>query len=149
MSPLEDFLLKLQSPEGIVYVTPVVLVLLYILYKEWPELKKRVSAGPLKEKQMQDTDQSLAVEIRGLKTEITGIKEKLANDFARINNLERENDQIHKMAEASVEERRILMECTLVELRALQGMGADGETGIKKAENDLQNYLNRRAHHVG
>lgn len=143
---MEGILSKLTSPEGIVYVTPVVLLLVYIAYKEWPELKKRISAGPMKDRQMQSADEQMSVEIRELRTEVQSVKEKLANDYLRINRLERENDQIRKLAEASLEERHILMECILALLKSVRELGANGPTGVKEAEENLQVYLNRRAH---
>ena len=61
---MEDLLLKLlTSPESIITVGQALLLLAYIAYKEWPELKKRVSAGTLKEKELQEVDESLAGEI--------------------------------------------------------------------------------------
>lgn len=167
-----DFIMKLTSPEAIVYVTPVVLLILYILYKDWPELKQRISAGPLKEKQMQDTDESLAGEIRKMCSELQefkesvngeireiradmlGMKDKLANDYSRINLLEWNADHMRKLAESSMEERQILMECSLAMLKGIRELGAkewgnDGPPSIKKAEDDLQDYLTGRAHRIG
>lgn len=169
---MDDLLFKLTSPESIVYVTPVVLLLVYIAYKEWPDFKKRISTGPLKEKQMRDTDESLAGEIRKMCSELQefkesvngeireiradmlGMKDKLANDYSRINLLERNADQMRKLAESSMEERQILMECSLAMLKGIRELGAkewgnDGPPSIKKAEDDLQDYLTGRAHRIG
>lgn len=146
---MDDLLFKLTSPESIIYVTPVVLLLVYIAYKEWPDFKTRISAGPLKEKQMREADEHLSGEVRELSRKILSIEEKLINDYTRINRLERENDQMRKMAEASLEERHILMECNLALLKSVRELGANGPTGVKEAEEKLQDYLNRRAHIMG
>ena len=156
-----DFILKLTSPEAIAYVTPVVLLILYILYKDWPDLKKRISAGPLKERKMEEADASLEGkisilkdEVRELKMKMLSVDEKLATDFARINSLERETDQMRKLAESSMEERQILMECSLAMLKGIRELGAkewgnDGPPSVKKAEDDLQDYLTSKAHRIG
>jgi predicted RNase H-like nuclease (RuvC/YqgF family) len=169
-----SLLMELTSPEGIVAIGPVILLFMYIAYKEWPELKSRISEEPLKEKQMQEADENLATEIhtleqkiqkvdeelgdeinqvkgdvRELSSKILGVENKLTNDYARINRLEIENDQIRKMAESSLDERRILMECNLALLKAVRELGANGPTGVKEAEEKLQEYLNRKAHIIG
>ena len=54
-----------------------------------------------------------------------------------------------RMAESSLEERRILMECNLALLKAVRELGANGPTGVKEAEEMLQGYLNRMAHNLG
>ena len=152
--------MTLTKPEAIVYVTPVVLLILFILYKDWPELKKRISAGPLKERKMEEVDASLEGkisilkdEVRELKMKMLSVDEKLATDFARINSLERETDQMRKLAESSMEERQILMECNLAVLEGIRKLGAkewgnDGPPGIRKAADDLHDYLNRKAHRI-
>lgn len=168
---MEGLLNTLTSPEAIRFATPVMLLLLYVLYKEWPDLQKRVSAGPLKEKQMKEADENLADEIRKMReemqglrdsvkediremrSEMIGIKDKLANDYSRINMLERNADQMRNLAESSMEERQILMECNLAVLKGIRELGAkewgnDGTPGIKKAEDDLRDYLNRKAHRM-
>ena len=146
---MEGILSRITSPDGILAVGPVLLLFSYVAYKEWPDFQKRISARALKEKMAKDADESLAGEVRELNRKVLSIEEKLVNDYARINRLERENDQIRKMAEASLEERHILMECNLALLKGVRELGANGPTGVKEAEEKLQGYLNRRAHVLG
>lgn len=146
---METWLWNRLNPEWFSQTVLILVLLGGAIWLKWPEIKKRVSEGPLKEKAAMDTDESLTVQVRELNRRVFGIEEKLANDYARINRLERENDQIMKLAEASLEERGILMECTLAELKALQGMGANGATGIKQAQKKLEEYLNHNAHKIG
>lgn len=145
---METWLWNRLNPELVSQTVLILVLLCGGIWLKWPEIKKRISEGPLKEKAAMDTDESLTVQVRELNRKVFGIEEKLANDYARINRLERENDQIIKLAEASLEERGILMECTLAELKALQGMGANGDTGIKKAQKTLEDYLNANAHKI-
>lgn len=143
---MEGILSKLTSPDSIIAVGPVILLFFYVFYKEWPELQKRISAGVLKEQEAHNTDVVLTEEVRELHRKVLSIEEKLMNDFSRINRLERENDQIRKLAEASLEERHILMECNLALLKSVRELGANGPTGVKEAEKRLQDYLNKKAH---
>lgn len=144
-----DLLSRIVTTESIIYVGPVLLFFTYIVYKEWPEIKNRVSAGVLKDKEAHDADVSLAEDVRELNRKILSIEEKLMNDFSRINRLERENDQIRKLAESSLEERHILMECNLALLKSVRELGANGPTGVAEAEEKLQQYLNKKAHIFG
>lgn len=146
---MEGILKQFTSPESITLVGPVLLLFTYVAYKEWPDLKKRISDSVLKDKRFHDTDENLTLEVRELRLKVTSIEEKLANDFARINNLERESDQMRKLAENSLEERRLLMKCNLAQLKALKELGANGTTGVKEAEEELQIYLNSKAHNWG
>lgn len=146
---MDGILTRITSPDGILAVGPVLLLFVYVAYKEWPELQKRISSGVIKEKMAKDADESISSEIRELNRKILAIEEKLINDYTRINRLERENDQIRKLAEASLEERHIMMECNLALLKSVRELGANGPTGVKEAEEKLQNYLNRRAHIIG
>lgn len=148
-------LLEVVTPEALGIWILIAVYVGWGVYKEWPELKKRISAGALKDKEMQEADKSLDGEIRALKDEardhgirIMSIEEKLANDFARINSIERELDRIRKMAENSLEERQLLMESNLALLKAVRELGANGPTGVKKAEEKLQKYLNSKAHGI-
>ena len=146
---METWLWNRLNPDSVVQTVLILFLVGGALWLKWPEIKTRISEGPLKEKAAMDTDESLTSQVRELNRRVLSVKEKLANDYARINRLERENDQIIKLAEASLEERGILMECTLAELKALQGMGANGDTGIQKAQETLENYLNHNAHKIG
>lgn len=143
---MESWLLSLADPKIFPQVVLGIVLVGGFLWLNWPAIKKRVSEGPLKEKAAMDTDHTLSEQVRELQVELLSVKEKLATDFGRINRLERDSDQLRKIAESSLEERQILMECILSQLKALQDMGANGSTGVKEAEEKLQKYLNRKAH---
>lgn len=147
---MEGLLSMMMSSDNFpIVVLAVVVVCAIWLYKEWPGFVDFFSSGPLKEKAAKDANEALAAEIRELNVKILSIEEKLMNDFSRINRLERENDQIRKLAESSLEERHILMECNLALLKSVRELGANGPTGVAEAEEKLQQYLNKKAHIFG
>lgn len=158
---METWLWNKVNPEIAFQVILILSLAGLAVWLRWPEIKKRISEGPLKDKRMQDADASLdgkirilTDEVRELNRKMLSVEEKLATDFARINSLERETDQMRKLAESSMEERQILMECSLAMLKGIRELGAkewgnDGPPSIKKAEDDLQNYLTSKAHRIG
>lgn len=118
----------------------------YFLYKEWPEFKRRVSAGPRKEQAQAAAGKSVADRLSHVENRIVDIDDKLARDYSRLNALEKEYAYSRRLLDESLEEREIIMRALLGALGGLQELGANGQT--KEAVTEINSYLNRKAHSV-
>ena len=74
------------------------------------------------------------------------IKGKLQTDYLRLNQIESRLDKTKETQGGLVEELEIIMRALLGVLRGLQEQGANGPT--KEAEQEIQEYLTRKAHHI-
>ena len=116
----------------------------YFIYKEWPAFRDRVSSGSLKRQKDSDIGKSVEKRLEGIEDRLATIEEKLGRDYVRLGDIEREHGKTRKMAQDSLEEREIIMRTLLGVLGGLQELGANGPT--KEAEQEIRNYLNRKAH---
>lgn len=118
----------------------------YFIYREWPEFKKRVSRGAVKEKADEQAEQTIGQRLGSIEREVKQINEKLDRDYKRINILETRIDKTEEVQDSTSEELRIIIEALLGALGGLQELGANGPT--KEAEEVIHNYLNKKAHKV-
>lgn len=126
----------------------VILVLVgYFIYKEWPEFKQRVSKNAVKAHEQITEDKNLATRLGSIENRIDGLDDKLARDYSRLNNLEKEKARTNWIIEDSLEEREIIMRALLGALGGLQELGANGPT--RKATAEINDYLNKKAHKAG
>lgn len=116
----------------------------YFIYKEWPEFKRRVSGTAVNAAKEAAEDKSVLARLSAIETDVKEIKTKLERDYNRLNDIERWRGGMERMIADSLEEREILMQAMLGVLGGLQEIGANGPT--KKAEEQIRNYLNRKAH---
>lgn len=126
----------------------------YFIYKEWPDFKKRISKGAVKEKTEEMTDKTVSERLDAVERKITELDEKmdkrlselgdkLARDYDRINSMEKEQKEIRKMQRNSLEERSIIMRALLALME-----GAPENEMIQKSEQEINDYLIRQAHPV-
>lgn len=127
-------------------VTFLILTILfgYFIYKEWPEFKRRITAGAADKQRFEDTDRSIAKRLDSIEVRLKGIDDKLMNDYNRINMIQREAASNRQMLEAELEEQEIIVRALLGVLGGLQELGANGPT--KAAETELRDYLCHMAH---
>ena len=116
----------------------------YFIYKEWPEFRKRVSHGAVKEQRDEMNERTVEQRLDGIEKDVKEIKEKLDRDYHRINKLEAQIERTKTVQANTSEELEIIMEALLGALGGLQELGANGPT--KEAKNKIQDYLNRKAH---
>lgn len=116
----------------------------YFIYKEWPEFKRRVSGTAVNAAKEAAEDKSVLARLSAIETDVKEIKTKLERDYTRLNAMEHWKGGMEKMVADSLEEREILIQAMLGVLGGLQEIGANGPT--KKAEEQIRNYLNRKAH---
>ena len=116
----------------------------YVIYKEWPEVSRRLRARSEKDIKEEVNDKSVESRLDRIETDVKEIKDKLNRDYDRINVMEKKQKYTYQMVEASLEERELIMEALLGVLGGLQEMGANGPT--KAAEEKIRGYLNKQAH---
>jgi hypothetical protein len=139
-----DILKKLVSPDQVIVWLVIAFLVLYFVYKEWPEFKRRISGGAVAAEKEAAEDKSVSDRLSAIETDIKQIKENLDRDYHRLNEMERWRGGIQKMGEESLEEREILMQAMIGVLGGLQELGANGPT--KSAKAGIQDYINRQAH---
>lgn len=125
-------------------VLVILLLIGYFVYKEWPEFRRRVSLGAVKEQEQTVTGKSNAERFDNIEEQLDVINDKLARDYVRINELEKEKTRTRRVLEDSLEEREIIMRALLGALGGLQELGANGPT--QKATAEINDYLNKKAH---
>ena len=116
----------------------------YFVHKEWPEFKKRVSHGAVKEQRDEQTDRTVDQRLDAIESDVKEIKDKLNRDYYRINRVEQQIDKTKSTQANEMEELEIIMRALLGVLRGLQEQGTNGPT--KEAEAEIQAYLNKKAH---
>ncbi len=116
----------------------------YFIYKEWPEFKKRMTQGAIKDKEEEVSERSVGQRLDTIEKDVKEIKEKLDRDYERINKLENGAREAKTAQNSTSEELELIMEALMGALGGLQELGANGPT--KEAKNKIQDYLNKRAH---
>ena len=116
----------------------------YFVYKEWPELKRRVTGKVMETAAAAQTDKSLSDRLTKIEEDVKQIKDKLDRDYGRLNDMERWRKSMEQFAADSLEEREILMQAMLGVLGGLQELGANGPT--QEAKDTIQRYINKQAH---
>jgi septal ring factor EnvC (AmiA/AmiB activator) len=135
---------QLLTPEQITVWLLMAFLFIYFCYKEFPEIKARISAGPLKDQLSSGKAQALDQRLESIEKEVKQVNQKLERDYYRLNDLE---TKIRKTREAQSDinqELEIIMRALIAVLQGLQEQGANGPT--KKAEQEIQTYLNKKAH---
>lgn len=118
----------------------------FLIYKEWPGLKDRVSAAPVKELITREVGKSLSVKIDNLAKEMKEVNDKLDRDYARLNDLEKWQRKMKDITKESAEERALMIEGILAVIDGLQQLGANGST--TKTRDKINEFINRSAHKV-
>lgn len=124
----------------------IAFLVFYFIYKEWPDFRKRVSSGAVKETKEEANDRSVGERLDSIEADVKEIKGKLQTDYLRLNQIESRLDKTKETQGGLVEELEIIMRALLGVLRGLQEQGANGPT--KEAETEIQEYLTRKAHHI-
>lgn len=142
----------LVTGEAVIIWLIIAFLVGYFIYKEWPEFKKRVSKGEVKEKTEEMNEKTVSERLDDIERKLTELDEKtdkrltelgnkLAHDYDRINSMEREQKEYKKMQRSSLEERGLIMRALL----ALMECSPDNEK-IKQSEQEITNYLVRQSH---
>ena len=122
----------------------IALLVLYFVYKEWPDFKIRISSGALKEQKEEAEDRTVEQRLESIEKEIKELNNKLDRDYYRINELETKVRRTRESQGDVNQELEIIMKALIAVLKGLQEQGANGPTRL--AEQEIQEYLTKKAH---
>lgn len=137
-------LADLVSGESVAQWILIAALVIYFIYKEWPEFMNRIRGKVSKDIRMEETDRTLEQRLDGIESDVKAINQKLDRDYQRINVLESEMRRAKESQANTSEELEIIMEALMGALGGLQELGANGPT--KEAKTKIQDYLNKKAH---
>ena len=129
------------------YLTGWLLALLlfgYLAYKEWPELRGRISSGAIKERRMEETDATLAGKSSRIEDRLNEVNEKLDRDYRRLNEFERWQRRTQSYTAESFQERELIIRGLVACLDGLHQLGANGKT--EAVRDEIDTFLNKSAH---
>lgn len=139
-----DKISELVTAEQVLVWVIIAVIVGWLVYKEWPEFKRRVSGSAVDAVKDAAADKSVCDRLTAIELDIKEIKQKLEHDYVRLNEIESWRRTMTKVATDSLEEREIIMQALLGVLGGLQEIGANGHT--KEAAMKIRDYLNRKAH---
>ena len=137
-------LADLVTGESVAAWLLIAFLVIYFLYKEWPEFRKRVSNRDVKDLKDETKDRTVEQRLDGIEKDVKEIKEKLDRDYHRINRMEADIERTKTAQANTSEELEIIMEALMGALGGLQELGANGPT--REAKTKIQDYLNAKAH---
>ena len=135
---------ELVAGESVAAWLLIAVLVVYFVYKEWPDFHARMTKGALKEQREEEADRTVEKRLEEIEKDTKEIKEKLGRDYLRINELERRMEKTRAAQADLMEELEVIMKALLGVLRGMQENGANGPT--KEAEAQLQAYLTKKAH---
>ncbi len=139
-----DKIADLITAESIIQWIIILLIVGYFAYKEWPELKRRITSGVKKEQAEETQAASVNERLTKIEQRLDAIDGKLNSDYTSLRNLENEEARDRRMFKDSLEEREIIMRALLGVIGGLQELGANGPT--KEAQSEITMYLAKQAH---
>lgn len=133
-------LFSLTTESFIVQWVIVAILVILLIYKSWPDIKKALNSWRTHE----NDREGLSTSVKRHDEEIEKINEKLDRDYVAINEMRKSLNLQKKVTEESLEEREIIMKSLLGVLKGLQEIGANGPT--KEAQAEIEAYINKQAH---
>ena len=124
----------------------VALLVGYFVYKEWPDLKNRISSGSLRDKALDDKDATLGKKVDGIEKSLVEINEKLDRDYRRLNEFERWQRKTQGYTAESFRERELIIRGLVACLDGLHQLGANGKT--EAVRDEIDTFLNKSAHSI-
>lgn len=122
----------------------IALLVLYFVYKEWPDFRNRVSSGALKEQKEAEEDRTVEQRLESIEKDVKEINGKLDRDYCRINELENKLRKTRGTQGDINQELELIMRALIAVLKGMQEQGANGPTRL--AEQEIQSYLTKKAH---
>ncbi len=113
----------------------------YFIYKEYPEFKKRITKGALDEKEQEVSEKTILERLDAIEAKLKVMDDKLTRDYERINTVEREQKNVRRAQNKSLEERGIIMRALLALME-----GSEESEKIRESENEINRYLIEQSH---
>ena len=141
---MEKKLLEVVSGDQLLTWLVIAFLVGYFIYKEWPEFKRRVTSGAVKEQENSISSRTLEQRLDKIEKDIGDVKAKLERDYDRINTLELEQRRSKGMLSDQRKESEIMMRAMLGVLKGLQELGTNGPTQDSQIE--IEDWLNGQSH---
>ena len=141
---MEKKLLEVVSGDQLLTWLVVAFLVGYFIYKEWPEFKRRVTSGAVKEQENSISNRTIEQRLDKIEKDIGDVKSKLERDYDRINTLELEQRRNKGMLSDQRKESEIMMRAMLGVLKGLQELGTNGPTHDSQIE--IEDWLNGQSH---
>lgn len=132
---------ELVTGEQVAIWLIIAFLVVYFIYKEWPEFYKRITKSALREKEEEYSETSVSERLDAIEKKLEEMNNNLTRDYDRINVMEKQQKKIDKMQRNSLEERGIIMRALLAIME-----GATENEKIQASENEIQSYLVRQSH---
>ena len=141
---MEKILGETVSGEALISWLVIAFLVVYFVYKEWPEFKKRMTSGSVTEAKDELVTASNRKRLEAIETAVVDIKEKLDRDYRRINEMEKELMRSRKSQQEDREEMLLLMRGLLAALKGLQQLNCNGP--VTESIDTITTYLTAKAH---
>lgn len=132
---------ELVTGEQVAIWLIIAFLVVYFIYKEWPEFHKRITKSALREKEEEYSEKTVSERLDAIEKKLEEMNDKLTRDYDRINVMEKQQKKIDKMQRNSLEERGIIMRALLALME-----GATENDKIRASESEIQSYLVRQSH---
>ena len=119
----------------------IAFLVIYFIYKEYPEFKKRITKSTLTEKEQEVSEKTILERLDAIEAKLKEMDDKLTNDYERINIGEREQKSLKIMQRSSLQERGIIMRALLALME-----GSEDNAKIRESEAEINKYLIEQAH---
>ena len=141
---MEKKLLELVTGDQLLTWLVIAFLVGYCVYKEWPEFKRRITSGAVKEQEHSISNRTIDQRLDKIEKDIGDVKAKLERDYDRINTLELEQRRSKGMLSDQRKESEIMMRAMLGVLKGLQELGTNGPTHDSQIE--IEDWLNGQSH---
>lgn len=141
---MEKILGEMVSGKEMVSWLIIAFLVLYFVYKEWPEFKRRMSSGSITEAKDELTAASNRKRLEVIEEAVVEINGKLDRDYRRINEMEKELARNRKSQQEDRDEMLLLMRGLLAALKGLQQLNCNGP--VTESIDTITTYLTAKAH---
>lgn len=131
----------LVTGEQIAVWLVIAFLVAFFIYKEYPEFKKRITKGALKEQTDEQAEKTVLQRLDAIEKKLEEMNDKLTRDYDRINTMEKEQKELKKLQRNSLEERGIIMRALLALMN-----GVPETKEVSASEQEIQDYLVRQSH---
>ena len=139
-----DKIANLVTGEAVLQWLIIFLLIVYFVYKEYPDFKARMTGGTKKELEEETREKGVEERLAKVEERLADVEGKLKKDYISLEELLRAEQEDKRILQASLEEREITMRALLAIIDGLHEIGANGPTTA--AHEELTTYLSKQAH---
>ena len=141
---MEKILGETVSGDSLISWLVTAFLVCYFAYKEWPEFKRRITSGSVKDVTEEKDITAVKTRLGVIEGTVTDIKDKLDRDYRRINDIEKELSRNRKDQAEDRKEMMLIMQGLLAALKGLQQLNCNGP--VTEEVDKLTQYLTEKAH---